>query len=467
MKNYFNIEEIEKILTNNELLSGNFGLEKEGLRVTKDGNLSLTPHPEVFGDKLKNPYITTDFSESQIEIVTPSFNTLNEVYQFLSFISDLVNINIPDNEYIWNQSLPCIIPDDSKIPIAKYSKEGKDAYEYRKNLSKKYGRKLQLISGIHYNFSFDEKVIEKLYKNISHDLSYKNFKNQLYLKIVRNYLRYKWLIIYLTGTSIACHETFIEKCYNLMNKKDNYDSYYGTKAVSYRNASCGYKNKTPLYPRYTSVDEFIRDVKDFINKGLLSESKELYTQIRLKPHDRNNFLKSLKKDGIQYIEIRTIDINPFDKCGISMEDMEFIHIFLLYLLLKEESTYDKWQEESLINEENTAENAFNTNLKLLNDGCEVSLKNWAFNIINEIKQINTRLDLGKDEIIHTMQERIENPKKTHAYKLRNIIKNKGYINSQLSIAKNNKQTSEDIFNMEHIMKNEKLLKYYNDAIEKV
>lgn len=136
MKNYFNIEEMEKILTNNELLSGNFGLEKEGLRVTKDGNLSLTPHPEVFGDKLKNPYITTDFSESQIEIVTPSFNTLNEVYQFLSFISDLVNINIPNNEYIWNQSLPCIIPDDSKIPIAKYSKEGKDAYEYRKNLSK-------------------------------------------------------------------------------------------------------------------------------------------------------------------------------------------------------------------------------------------------------------------------------------------------------------------------------------------
>lgn len=466
MKNYFKINEIRNIITKDEILAGQFGLEKEGLRVTKDGKLSLKPHPEIFGDKLENPYITTDFSESQIEIVTPSFNSIKKAYQFLSFIVDIVNTNIYEDEYIWNQSLPCIIPEEDKIPIAKYTEEGNSAYEYRLKLAQKYGKKLQLISGIHYNFSFNEKTIEKLHKNIPNNLTYIEFKNQLYLKVIRNYLQYKWLIIYLTGSSVGCHETFTQKCIKLMNKTTNDGSYYSNTGVSYRNASCGYKNQVPLYPSYETINDFIEDVNKYIDEGLLSESKELYTQVRMKPKDRDNFLKSLQKDGIQYIEIRTVDINPFDKCGISITDMEFIHLFIIYLLLKDESEYVNWQEESLINEEKTAQDAFNKNLTLLKDKKEVSLKSWALEIINEIELINKTLNLDKDNIIKVMKERIENPQKTHAYQLYEIIKNKGYINSQISIAKNNKETSMDILIGEYITKNEKLKKYYEKALNR-
>lgn len=425
MKDYFKINRIKNIITKNEILAGQFGLEKEGLRVTKDGKLSLKPHPPIFGDKLKNPYITTDFSESQIEIVTPSFNSIKKAYQFLSFIVDIVNTNIPEDEYIWNQSLPCIIPEEDKIPIAKYTGEGNRAYEYRLKLAQKYGKKLQLISGIHYNFSFNEKTMEKLHKNIPNSLTYTEFKNRLYLKVIRNYLRYKWLIIYLTGSSVGCHETFTRKCINLMNKTTDDGSCYSNTGVSYRNASCGYKNPVPLYPSYETIDGFIEDVNKYIDEGLLLESKELYTQIRMKPKDKDNFLKSLKKDGIQYIEIRTVDINPFDKCGISITDMEFIHLFIIYLLFKEESEYTNWQEESLINEEKTAQNAFNKNLTLIKDKKEVSLKSWTLEIMDEIELINKTLNLDKDNLIKIMKERIENPQKTYAYQLYEIIKNRG------------------------------------------
>ena len=134
----------------------------------KQGSLSLSPHPEIFGNKLSNPYITTDFSESQIEIITPTFDTIDEAFSFFSFMSDLVNSSLDDDEFLWFQSLPCILPDSSEIPIAKYKGRelAEESMEYRKGLAKKYGLRKQLISGIHFNFSFKEELLEKLYENL-------------------------------------------------------------------------------------------------------------------------------------------------------------------------------------------------------------------------------------------------------------------------------------------------------------
>ena len=139
MNKFFTIDNIKDILTGKEILMGNFGFEKEGLRINDKGELSLTPHPDVFGDKLKNPYITTDFSESQVEIVTPTFDSIKEAYQCLTFIVDIVNTSIPTDQYIWNQSLPCKLPDKYMIPIAEYEgKKGEESRDYRINLAKKY-----------------------------------------------------------------------------------------------------------------------------------------------------------------------------------------------------------------------------------------------------------------------------------------------------------------------------------------
>ena len=460
------IKAMQKILTPQDIQRGNFGLEKEGVRINDDATLTQTPHPKQYGDKLENPYITTDFSESQIEIVTPTFETINKTYNFLSLIIDIVNENLMPNEYIWTQSIPPILPeDDSDIPIAKYNnqKDGQHAEKYRMNLANKYGTKKQLISGIHYNFSLKDETIQKLYDNYDSNYTYREFKDQIYLKIVRNYLRYRWLIIYLMGASIAADETFIDECLKLTNHNDNKNAYYSTNATSFRNASCGYKNIKELFPRFDSVDHFIDDVNQFIKDGELSEAKELYTQIRLKAKDPTDMMKSLKKDGIQYIELRTVDINPFDKNGISINEMKFLHIFIIYLLMKEETDYVKWQEEGFINEEKVAEEAFNPEMRLTRDNKEIKLTTWANEIIYEITKINDAFNLDYDDIIANMHAKIENPENTYAKKLMHLVEDEGFIESQLKLAQKYKKQSQK--SLKTKLKNSPdARKYYNMAI---
>ena len=282
-----------KKLTKDEILCGSFGIERETLRVHSMGELSLTPHPEIFGDKLENPIVTTDFSESQIEIISPTFNHIDEAFMTFCSLSDMVNEALPKKEYFWFHSLPGILPEDRKIPIAHYSddEEGQKSEAYRMKLAEKYGLKKQMISGIHFNFSFAEETLRKLYQN-DRKGTFEEFKNEAYLKIARNYIRYCWLVIYLTGSSVSCHDTFTDDCIRLMDKKDKFGSYYSTKGASLRNGSCGYKNLKKLYPNYNSVEEFTKDISSYIESGDLSEAKELYTQIRLKPKNPKDLLNS-------------------------------------------------------------------------------------------------------------------------------------------------------------------------------
>ena len=447
-----------------EIFAGSFGIEWESLRAKGEGELSLTPHPAIFGDKLTNPVVTTDFSESQIEIITPTFNTLDEAFDSFSLLADLVNSSLPKDEYLWFQSIPCILPYWDKIPIAQYSDEGEDSQKYREDLAKKYGVKKQMISGVHFNFSFTDEFLEKLYEIENYDATFKEFKNDVYLKITRNYLRYCWMIIYLTGCSIGSHSTFSNDCIHLMDAKDDYGSYYSTRGPSFRNASCGYKNLKDLYPSYDSVDAFTRDVWQFIENDDLSEAKELYTQIRLKPKNPKDVLNSLKDDGIEYIEIRTLDINPFYQCGLVRHDMNFLHLFLIYMLVKKESDYPLWQQEAKINEENVAERAYVDSMRLLRDGEEVTLKSWAADIINEMYGMCEVLGINEDHTLKLMLDRIANPDLTYGKRLLKLIKDDGYINTHMILSKNNKKTS--INNLKNI-EDEKcgeLRKYVNLAL---
>ena len=442
-----NFKSLTKIPTN-EILEGSFGIEWESLRVNEDGELSLTPHPEIFGDKFTNPLITTDFSESQIEIITPAFDTIDEAFSTFSLLSDLVNSSLPEDEYLWFQSIPCILPYWDKIPIAQYSEEGEASQKYREELAKKYGVKKQMISGVHFNFSFSDNFLRKLHYLEDPELPFQEFKNKVYLKIARNYLRYCWLIIYLTGCSIGSHKTFSNECIHLMDAKDEYGSYYSTKGPSFRNASCGYKNLKDLYPSYDSVEDFTSDIQKFIDDGDLSEAKELYTQIRLKPKNPKDMLNSLNQDGIEYIEIRTLDINPFYKCGLVLHDMTFLHLFLIYMYIKEESDYPLWQEEAKINEENVAEKAYVDSMRLLRDGEEVTLRSWAADIINEMYGMCEVLGIDHMKTLSMMMNRIANPDLTYGKRLLKLIEKEGYINVHMELSKNNKNVS--ILNLKNI-----------------
>ncbi|MEE1128786.1 MAG: glutamate--cysteine ligase [Methanobrevibacter sp.] len=450
-------------LSSDEILEGSFGIEWESLRAKDDGKLSLSPHPAIFGDKLTNPLITTDFSESQIEIITPTFPTVDEAFDTFSLLSDLVNASLPDDEYLWFQSIPCILPYWDQIPIAQYSDDGIDSQKYREDLAKKYGVKKQMISGVHFNFSFSEEFLKKLYSFENDKMSFKEFKDNVYLKIARNYLRYCWLIIYLTGCSIGSHKSFSHDCIHLMDAQDDFGSYYSTKGPSFRNASCGYKNLKELYPSYNSVSEFVDDINKFIEDGDLSEAKELYTQIRLKPKDPKNLLNSLNNDGIEYIEIRTLDINPFYKCGLVKRDMKFLHLFLIYMLIKDESDYKFWQREAKINEENVAERAYDVSMRLLKDGTEITIKKWAYELINEMFEMCDVLNIYEFDTLNIMLKRILNPNLTYGKKLLKLIKDNGYINTHLNLSMDNKKIS--VKNLENIdLYSNPLKKYVNIAL---
>ena len=451
-------------LSSDEILAGSFGIEWESLRVKSDGRLALSPHPSVFGDKLTNPLITTDFSESQIEIITPTFDSIEEAFDTFSLLSDVVNSYLPDDEYLWFQSIPCILPYANQIPIAQYSKEGANSQKYRENLACKYGVKKQMISGVHFNFSFSDEFIEKLYGAFDSNLSFRLFKDEIYLKITRNYLRYCWLIIYLTGCSIGSHKSFSTDCIHLMDAKDEYGSFYSTQGPSFRNASCGYKNLKNLYPSYSTVDGFTRDVNDFIENGDLSEAKELYTQIRLKPKNPNDLLNSLKNDGIEYIEVRTLDINPFYKCGLVEHDMKFLHLFLIYMLVKSESDYVDWQKEANINVERTAEKAYDENMRLLKDGEEITLKQWASDLINEMYGMCEVLEISGFDTLKLMHDRVLNDELTYGKRMLKLIEKEGYINAHMKLSINNKETSKALMDEIDINECSKLKKYLPIAL---
>lgn len=429
------LEIIKGLFTSKELLSGNYGIEREGLRVDKEGMLSLKPHPEVFGDKVRNPYITTDFSESQIEVISPTFDTVEQVYNFNNALFDIVAMEIGE-EYYWPQSMPCITPDDSQIPLAEYDyegDEGKEARAYRQKLFNKYGGKKQLISGIHFNFSFNKEFIEKLYQRLNKEQDFNEFKNNIYLKIARNYLRYRWLIVYLLGSTTSIDDSYVDDCVKKIRNNSSFCGCNGENVLSFRNGNCGYRNIVDLYPNYNSLSEYVESLKCFIKDGLIDSHKELYSQVRLKAKDNKEYFNSILEDGIEYLEYRTFDINPFEKGGISLEDLRFMQVFNLYLLLKDESKYDKWQEEALSNQMNIA-NFGKEDLLLKKDGLDICNKKWAKEILNEIMDLNHELKLNRHNEIQIMIDRVENHQLTYAYRISELVKNKGYINAHLELA---------------------------------
>lgn len=431
------LDKIKDIIINNKSI-GSYGIEREGLRVTNEGKLALTPHPKVFEKKICNPYITTDFSESQIEVITPTFNSVEECYNFTNVLYDIVAQEIGD-EYLWPISMPCILPEDKDIPIAEFCEcpMGINARRYREQLMKKYGGKRQLISGIHYNFSFQDDFLKELHKKVGEGTSFREFKDNVYLKLVRNYLRYRWLIIYLLCGSNVIHDSF-EKEYIESLNKINEDTYHNESALSYRNSQYGYKNNIDLYPNYDSVKAYVDSMNNFVKDKVLESHKELYSQVRLKAADIDNFLESLEKDGIKYLEYRSLDINPFEKGGISLNDLKFLEVFNIFLLVKEESDYEKWQEEALDNQKLIAEQGL-SNVNLKRDGKNISKEEWGLELLSYIKNINDKLNLVSNEIILEMIDKIKDFKSTYAYKMLKKVKSEGFVEANLSLAKKYKE----------------------------
>ena len=280
-------------------------------------------------------------------------------------------------------------------------------------------------------------MIYKLYKKTDTNITFNEFKSNIYLKVTRNYIRYRWAIIYLLGSTGVMHESF--KCGCMTNKNEIADSAYScNNVISFRNGECGYNNKVTLYPNYNSIEEYVASIKEFVKEGLIQSHKELYSSVRLKAKDSDNLLDSLINEGILYLEYRSIDINPFDKCGISLDDLYFVQLFNLFLLFKDEDDYDRWQEEAYENHMTISKNG-QLNVELSFNGNKIKREEWLLNILDDISSINDIFNIGMNDIINKMKHRALDVKETYTYRMIELVKKEGYVNANLQLAKKYKE----------------------------
>ena len=302
-------------LNNKYIFEGNFGLERETLRVDADGRLAQTLHP--FAD---NKYLDRDFCENQLELITPVCGSIDRLMYLLEHIDGSARAELAEaGEYLWMNSNPPHIGSEKDIPIARYAEEKAFKRDYRINLERRYGKRLMLYSGIHFNFSFSESLIKSLYDGSK---SYKDFKNALYFRLSKQVFRYGWLLVILTAASPV---------YDLSLDGDGLS---GSGFDGYSSRRCGdkgYWNQFMPVLDYTDLYTYIESIDNYISKGVLFAAGELYLPVRLKPHGSNS-LDSLIEGGVDHIELRMFDLNPLSPLGVFRSDLEFAHCFLIYLL---------------------------------------------------------------------------------------------------------------------------------------
>lgn len=311
------------------MLAAGFGVEREGQRVQlSDGQLAETPHPQTVGNRSYHPYIQTDFAETQLELITPVTYSPAELLKWLAAIHDVTYRSLPQTEALWPLSMPPALPENTcGIKLAQL-----DHFEdvlYRRYLARQYGRRKQMVSGIHFNFEFGEELIEALFLQQQEFSERRRFKTELYMKVTRNYLRYRWLITYLYGASPASEKNyFVEQA--------------GPEEPvrSIRNSAYGYRNHEDVVVSYESLERYLADIARMVEIGRLSEEKEFYSPLRLRGGKR---VQDLAETGIRYIELRNIDLQPFDRYGFTEEEARFLQVFLLLMMwLPEEAPADEW-----------------------------------------------------------------------------------------------------------------------------
>lgn len=427
----------------NVLRGGLKGVEKESLRIDADGLLSLQPHPVGLGSALTNSYITTDFSEALLEFVTPAFATTWEALQCVCDIHQFTYSQLRE-EMLWSASMPCMIPEDAKIPLAEYgtSNVGRMKTIYRRGLGFRYGRQMQVIAGVHFNYSLPGDFWPVYQQVVGTNLDEEQFRSNQYLGLIRNFRRMGWLILYLFGASPALCKSF-EGAANAGLQALNADTYFEPHATSLRMSDLGYsnQNQSKIDISLNSLDEYVDDLIKAIrtpelayekigvkvdgryrqlNANLLQIENEFYSPVRPKRVARSGEqpTAALRRDGIEYVEIRSLDINLFDPCGINQNTMRFVEAFLIYCLLEDSPNLDRESlEEITQNHANTAKRGRAPDFRLYRDGEAVTLQNWANEILCNVLAVAKVIDKHEAnesyaDAVRLMQDLVDDPEKT-------------------------------------------------------
>ncbi len=405
-----------------DLSNGLKGLEKESMRITAAGRLAHSPHPVQLGSALTHPHITTDYSEALLEFITPPFPDATATLSFLEDIHRFVYQMLPEDELLLATSMPIGFEQDEDIPIARYgsSNIGKMKHIYRVGLAHRYGRTMQAIAGIHFNFSLAEPLWPLLGEVFQLSLSPKDLRAHLYFSLIRNLHRYGWLLLYLFGASPAVNGQFL-KCRGGIPEgfvEISSDTYGMPHATSLRMSDIGYKNKTQagLHISLNSLEEYVTSLCHAIetphppyqaigvkrggeylqlNTNILQIENEYYSPVRPKQiaESCEKPTLALKRRGVRYVEIRALDINPFDPLGINQGQIHFLEAFLLFCLLHDSPPIT--QAENRVIHANllaSAQRGRDPSLDLLLEDRPIPLHLWATEVLQAMEPLCQLMD---------------------------------------------------------------------------
>lgn len=430
------------------------GLEKESLRVNPDGSLAQTPHPAALGSALTHPWITTDYSEALVELITPATGSIAETLTFLDDIHRFVYAHIGE-EMLWVNSMPCVLGPDENIPLAQYgsSNIGRMKTLYRRGLGVRYGRRMQTIAGIHYNLSFPDEFFRRWQEVEGDQRPLQDFRSEKYFGLVRNFQRQSWLLLYLLGASPAV-------CASFLRGRDHHlqacgqGTLYLPEATSLRMSSLGYQNtvQSELQVSYNGLDEYVRDLthairtpyppfeaiglKDAdghyqqINTNLLQIENEYYGLIRPKRSTARNErpTQALSRRGVEYVELRCVDLNPFVPIGIDSTSAHFLEVFALHCLLSEAPPFSDGEYRCLPkNQQAMVEHGRDPGLMLRAGGQERRFRELADDLVARLADIAPLLDAahGTSEYSHAITreaEKLADPALTYSARLLRELK---------------------------------------------
>jgi glutamate--cysteine ligase len=401
------------------------GIEKESLRINQKGFIAQTSHPKSLGAALTHPHITTDYSEALLELITPPFADIKDTLQFLHNIHQFVADNLED-ELLLAASMPCGINGDNSIPIAEYGRSniGQMKHIYRQGLAWRYGRTMQSIAGVHFNYSVSEALWPELMALENKSGNLQDYISKSYFGLIRNFLHQGWLILYLFGASPAICKSFFKSRPHLIEHFEEFDQYtlFHPYATSLRMSDIGYKSKnqasleidynslpgyveslgkaiTTPYPDYEKIGVEVDGEYRQLNSNILQIENEFYSIIRPKQIAKSceKPTHALRERGVRYIEVRSLDLDLFNPIGIDESRSHFLEAFLLTCLFQDSPLIQA--EQRKYNDENqlaVANQGRKPNLMLQKGDQKISLQDWANEILEAMQPICTALDHGNE-----------------------------------------------------------------------
>lgn len=412
------------------LLQGNFGLERESLRIDEDGFLAHTPDPFP-----NEEHIVRDFCENQVEINTPVMKNAAEAVQALTEYDRMIQKklkHLPKPEYLWPFSNPPYIRNEADIPVARFYGEDASKTEYREYLSDRYGRYKMAFSGIHVNYSFDEALLRADFA-LSGEADFDEYRNQFYVVLAEKAAAYGWILTAITAASPLMDSSFVEK------GKFDTDTFNGM--ASTRCSELGYWNYfTPIFD-YDNIRAYADSIQYYVNAGLLRFPTELYYPIRLKPRGQNK-LETLREQGVDHIELRMFDLNPLVPSGIEERDLAFAQLFLVWLASTPREEFPtKAQVQAVQNFKNAAHYDLKTVKIVLPDGEVNSVANAALKVLDRMVEFYADFPDSVKEVLKFERDKFVDGDNRYAWKIRRAFDG-GFVKKGMALARQRQEEAD-------------------------